>query len=89
MDTNKAPKVSSKIKTRKNRNNMLVFSVKDDMFFELNSSAAEVLQLVDSKKTVDDMISKLAKEYGVTVKEIRQDVIDIIERLIKLGVIYF
>jgi len=89
MYFNKKLVLSKNIKIRKNGQNVLVYNFKDDLFFELNSSAGVILDLIDGEKSITDIISILTKEYNGDEKTIKQDVKDLFRRLEKLKVVSF
>ena len=88
MYLNKKLVLSKNIKIRKNGQNILIYNSEDDLFFELNSSAGVILDLIDGTKSIMDIISILVKEYD-DEKTIKQDVEDLFRRLEKLKVVSF
>lgn len=74
---------------RKNGPNILIYNPDDDLFFELNSSAGVILDLIDGEKSITDIISILGREYNDDEKTIKQDVENLFRRLEKLKVVSF
>ncbi|MGH6802542.1 MAG: pyrroloquinoline quinone biosynthesis peptide chaperone PqqD [Methyloceanibacter sp.] len=52
-----------------------------------DDTAVAVLKLCDGKKTVDDIVEALAKEYSAPAEVIRADVLDLLQGLADKGYI--
>lgn len=63
------------------------FNSETDMLHEFNEEATAVLNLIDGKKTVKEIISNLAKEYDADEDQIQDDVINCISELVALNII--
>ncbi len=89
MNTNKTPILLKNVKTRKGGENILIYLPEDDLFFELNYSSAEVLTLIDGKKSINDIIRELIKKHKEEKAEvIRRDIVDLFKRLAKFKIIF-
>ncbi len=63
------------------------FNSETDMLHEFNEAATAVLNLIDGKRTVSDIIHCLAEEYDADEKQIQNDVINCLSELKDLNVI--
>ncbi len=55
----------------------------------LNNTAWYILSLIDDGiNSVEDIAENLAKEYGIELEIARKDAIEIIEELLKAGIIW-
>lgn len=63
------------------------FNSETDMLHEFNEEATAVLNLIDGKKTIKEIILKLASEYNADEKQIQDDVINCLSELINLNII--
>lgn len=63
------------------------FNSETDMLHEFNEEATSVLNLIDGKKTIKEIILELASEYDADEKQIQDDVINCLSELIKLNII--
>jgi pyrroloquinoline quinone biosynthesis protein D len=52
-----------------------------------DQTAGSVLQLCDGKRTVEDIVEALAKEYSAPAEVIRKDVLDLLQGLADKGYI--
>ena len=53
--------------------------------FEPDETAANILQLCDGRRTVEDIVAHLAKDYQAPADQIRGDVIEILQELADKG----
>lgn len=53
--------------------------------FEPDETAADILKLCDGKRSVEDIVGQLAKDYNASADQIRTDVIDILQELADKG----
>ncbi|AEU36904.1 pyrroloquinoline quinone biosynthesis peptide chaperone PqqD [Granulicella mallensis] len=54
----------------------------------LHGPAREILQQLDGKRTVEDVVQELLKQYaGAPADDIRKDVVDLLERMQGHGVV--
>ncbi len=63
------------------------FNSETDMLHEFNEEATSVLNLIDGRKTIKEIILELANEYDADEKQIQDDVINYLSELIKLNII--
>lgn len=67
---------------------LVVYDANTELVHILNSSAAEILALIDEdSKTIDEIITCLLDKYDVTSDAIRNDVQDILDELVNKGLI--
>jgi coenzyme PQQ biosynthesis protein PqqD len=59
----------------------------EDELFTLNDTGKEVWKNLDGKKSVDDIISELSNQYKAETGEIEQDVMGLLEELLKRKII--
>lgn len=55
----------------------------DDELFTLNESGREIWKRLDGKTSLADVSGSLSKEYDCPVEEIEQDVLGLVEELVK------
>jgi len=60
----------------------------DEEMFQLNSTGTAVWQMLDGKTRLSDIVSRLSKEYEADHETIKQDVIALMETLIKKNFIF-
>jgi|GEM_PF-2525610 len=67
---------------------LVVYDANTELVHILNSTAAEIFELVDQEsKTLDEIIVCLLDKYNVTADEIRNDVQEILDELVNKGLI--
>jgi len=59
----------------------------EDELFTLNDTGKAIWKNLDGKKTVDDIVAALSKEYKSEPGEIKKDVIGLLEELVKRNII--
>jgi len=55
----------------------------EDEFFALNETGCEVWRRLDGKRSLAEIIAQLSEEFDASPNEIRQDVLGLIEELLK------
>ena len=67
---------------------LVVYDANTELVHILNSTAAEIFELIDQEsKTIDEIITCLLDKYDVTSDEIRNDVQEILDELVNKGII--
>lgn len=61
----------------------VIFNVKDRMSYLLNQSAAGMIDLLDGKKNIKEVIYKLAKSYRKPEECMRDDVVNFFKNLLE------
>jgi hypothetical protein len=59
----------------------LVVDVKGGLLYPLNSVAARIWELCDGARSVDEIVTMLAREFEAPEPTIRADAVDFIQRL--------
>lgn len=67
---------------------LLIFLDKESASL-LEGATKEVWSLIDDKRSIKDIISKLQEEYDNPAAEVEDNVLESIEQLIKIGVVQF
>lgn len=65
---------------------LLIFHSTVGKLFEVNSVGKNIWQLLDGKRTVEEIKEILGKEYG-NVAEINKDLSEFLNKLLKLNII--
>lgn len=65
----------------------LVVSPKDSLIYPLNDAGARIWELLDGKRTVEEITSIICEEFEGEKKAIEGDTVDFIENLLKAGLI--
>ena len=81
------PEIAFRLNTESENIAGKAFNSETDMLHEFNEEATAVLNLIDGKKTVKDIISNLAEEYEADEKQIQEDVVNCISELVALKII--
>ncbi|MBM3248186.1 MAG: glycosyltransferase [Candidatus Omnitrophica bacterium] len=64
-----------------NNDSLRIFNLKDDLFYRLNETAAEIWQRLIDGQNLSDAINGISEEYESGPEAIREDVIDFINQL--------
>lgn len=59
----------------------------DDALYSLNNTGQAIWKLLEQKKSVTAICMDLAQEYDQTVEAIEKDVIDLLNKLLNMGII--
>lgn len=85
----KIPVIRKKLRLHFENEGVLIFVPEKNETYQLNETAGQILQLCDGKNTVDQIISKLSKQYKLKINKIKLDVNEIIKKLIENKIIDF
>lgn len=81
-------KISS-IKSRKTSSEIaLAIDMKSGNLLELNDTGYEILNRLDGIKSVETICIELTEVYEVTMVDIKQDVLELLEKLLQTGFIF-
>lgn len=73
---------------RKIENEILILDQLTKQYHILNETAAIIWELSDGHHTTDQIAEAICKQYDDTVDVVREDIIQTLEGLAKLGLIY-
>ena len=79
------PKASEDVVWKKNNDKIVIFDAKSGKLFELSETAACIWELCDGKRTEEDIVSILAKEFHKDEANIRGDILEFIEEMYQKG----
>jgi hypothetical protein len=66
----------------------VIFELESRVCHEINRSGAQILQLLDGRKNIDDVVEILARTVSVSKERLRKDVAVFLNDLIKRGWVY-
>lgn len=92
MDLNKIPKKNSKIVARKTGSEYVLIPVSDNIadmeaVYTLNETGAFIWDLIDGKRSIEEIAEELVKEFDVDSPTATKDVNELVEDLAEYLVI--
>ncbi|MBE5955524.1 MAG: HPr-rel-A system PqqD family peptide chaperone [Lachnospiraceae bacterium] len=66
---------------------VLAYNPENSDMYELNDVAGEILALLKEEKDMEEILRELCTGYNVQEEDILEDVTEIIERMMELGII--
>ncbi len=81
------PFINEQTPRRKFENEFILVNVKDENIIYLNESAVEILELINSKNSIKDIIDKFIQIYDVDFEKAEKDIKKIIKTLIKQKIV--
>ncbi|MBN2045298.1 MAG: PqqD family protein [Anaerolineales bacterium] len=65
----------------------IIVSLNSEEIFKLNLPGMEILKLVEAKVPLAEILTVLAKRFDVAGQEFEQDVVELLDQLLKAGLI--
>lgn len=84
-------KISDQVVTRKIEEELIIVPLNkgigdlDAEMFSLNTTGAVIWEKLDGTKSLDVIISETAQDFDISYDQIKADVIELVEKLLKTG----
>jgi len=91
VNVNAYYKISDEVVTRKIEEELIIVPLNkgigdlDAEMFSLNTTGAVIWEKLDGTKPLDVIISETAQDFDVSYDQIKADVIELVEKLLKTG----
>jgi len=87
MKTMKNPKLSTKARMRKDLDGYILYYSAGHVTLMLNSIAYYILTLCNGENSCDDIIDLISEDYNTDAETIRQDVLNLLEKLRRIKIV--
>ncbi|MBT3386838.1 MAG: PqqD family protein [Desulfobacula sp.] len=84
-------KTSDQVITRKIEDDLIIVPLNDGIgdldaeMFSLNVTGIAIWEKLDGTKSLDTVIAETAKDFNISFDHIKEDVVELVEKLLKLG----
>lgn len=81
-------KISKDIVWRKIEGNIFIINPQRNMLYELNETASFIFESLSKGRKVEEICRKISSEYDVSLNDCEKDCKEIIDEMIREGLIY-